>query len=212
MELSYYLKEFSLQDAAGMVAKAAEAAEKVKAAEDMKFLPKMLMLLKDSTYRRATALQGEVDTRNSYIKHTAAALATALKVTDIADLPVVVATNIMYAAPALDVDMTETINSTCLPLLKQKLSYTSLENLADAIVGAAKLGLKDAALYKTLFTEFGARDKDFTYVQTSTWNHGEFQAPEATGERSVTWEEKIQQAIEIMPKEIADNATKLLAK
>ena len=56
MELSYYLKEFSMQDAAAMESLAAQAAEKVTAAEDAKFITRMSMFLTDSTYRRAGAI------------------------------------------------------------------------------------------------------------------------------------------------------------
>ena len=37
-------------------------------------------------------------------------------------------------------------------------------------------------------------------------------APEAGNLPAVNWETKMQEAIELMPKELADNATKLLAK
>jgi hypothetical protein len=65
-----------------------------------------------------------------------------------------------------------------LPLLKEKVGYASLENLGDAVVGAAKLGLKDAALYKTLLNEIKKRPRDYKLVQQGTWNHGECQEPQ----------------------------------
>jgi hypothetical protein len=84
-----------------------------------------------------------------------------------------VATNALYAAPILGIDLGENLTKVYLPVLKEKIGYASLENLGDAVVGAAKLGVKDAALFKTLLSEIKKRPRDYKLVQQGTWNHGE---------------------------------------
>ena len=135
----------------------------------------------DATYCRGLTAHADLQ---SFDRHAQLCLNTLGKLLALnADVPVATASNTLYAAAHLGLDVQPHLEQ-LIKLVEQKLGYLNFLGIAETAWALETLGVKNEQLMNTLKEECRKRDIEGDPVVPSRWNHLQYDEPEGLSEIS----------------------------
>jgi len=198
-EVSYFLYDFALQDMEVLQKRQVELKAEVAAYQAKPTLVRLAKLLVDGDFRHAGSLNQALLTRNQWVKTCFQHCLQTIKFLPVQDIPVVTASNLLFAATKLGLDLHSHID-TVLAILRTKVRFMHAEGIAEALWGLTRVGVKDWGLYLQLIEAVKGRKFTSEVSQgVPTWlDHAAYHAdPSPLPGRALTL---IREALETLTK------------
>ena len=118
-------------------------------------------LFRNRSKKRLQEKENFILLSTEYLKKT-------LKIVKVSDLPVGLASNFIYAAGVLKIDISGTLQETLVPLISEKIGYLHTQGIIEAIWGLLLLEQDGKEVLKVLVNELKSRKVlDYSEVITS---------------------------------------------
>lgn len=173
-EASHLLYQISFED----FSKARSEVEKVDLSlkeTSSKVLPvRVLSYFISKEYRHQNFSRKKLSEKENFIKVSKDYITRLLKIVEVENVPVGLASNTLYAAARLGIDFSEVMESKLLPLLDKKVGYLHGLGCAETLWALAVLGNTGPVFRKVLKELQGRKHEKLLQVWTSPYNHLEY--------------------------------------
>ena len=141
-EVSYFLYDFALQDVQALHKRQAELKAEVAAYQGKPTFVRLAKLLVDGDYRHAGSLHQALATRDQWIRTCFQNCLQMVKFQPVQAIPVVTASNLLFAASKLGLDLQPHLDPV-LAVLRTKVRFLHAEGIAEALWGLASMKVKE---------------------------------------------------------------------
>ena len=175
MEVSDFLYQLSHENFSELTEKSLDVERKNKEI-DKKYLPlRLISFAMDPEYRQRNLSKKSLEEKERFIKLSSDYLAKLLRISNIQNLPVGVASNTLYAAAKLNLNISQEISNVLIPLINAKVQHLHLKGIVESVWALTSLGYKDKNTLNSLLNELKSRKvTGYREVINAPWNHLEY--------------------------------------
>lgn len=175
LEISDLLYQISKEDLAKLKEKSAKVEEEIKTIDRQIIPMRVASLFTNKEYRSGNFSKKQLKEKEGFVALSSEYLKKLLKITNVGQLPVGVASNTIFAAGKLGLDFAVEIGETFVPLIKAKAKHLHAQGIAETLWGLSTFKVQNKEVVEALVNELKAR-KVVRYrdVVTSPFNHLEY--------------------------------------
>jgi hypothetical protein len=175
LEISDFLHQLSNENL-DLLRKSSIESENTIKTLDKQVLPlRLYNFVINPEYRYRNLSKRRLEEKENFIKLSLTHLKKLLRSTKVANLPVGVASNTIYSAVKLNLDISSELKETLIPLLSTKLQHLHLEGAVETLWGLASINYNDKEILNKLISLIESKKgTEYKEVLNSPYNHLEY--------------------------------------